>query len=145
MANEPIRIILVDDHPIVRKSIRLLLESSPNFDVIADCEDGDSALEQAQQLIPDIMLVDINMSPMNGFTLTERVLEKIPSVKVIALSINIQPKYAIQMLEMGAKGYLTKTSPPKEITQSIIDVHNGGVYICNEVRKNMPPSELDAI
>lgn len=141
MNNEPIRIILVDDHPIVRRSIRLLLEESPRFHVLADCEDGHSALEKAGQFVPDVMMVDINMSPMDGFTLTERILEKHPSVKIIALSINIQPKYAIQMLEIGARGYLTKTSPPKEITQSIIDVHNGDIYICKEIRKNMPPTE----
>jgi two-component system, NarL family, invasion response regulator UvrY len=141
MNKEPIRIILVDDHPAVRRSMRILLGENPVFEVIADCEDGHSAIEQAQLLIPDIMLVDINMSPVDGFAVTETVSKKVPSVKVIALSINNQPKYATLMLQAGAKGYLTKTSPPKEIIQSIIDVHNGQVYICNEIRNLMPPVE----
>ena len=141
MSNGPIRIILVDDHPAVRRSMKILLGTNPLFEVIADCEDGQSAIEQAELLIPDIMLVDINMSPVDGFAVTEVVLKKNPSVKIIALSINHQPKYATQMLESGAKGYLTKTSPPKEIIQSIIDVYNGQVYICEEIRDQMPPGE----
>lgn len=140
MNKKPIRIILVDDHPAVRRSMQLLLAENPLFEVIADCEDGQSAIEQAQLLIPDIMLVDINMSPLDGFAVTETVLKKNPSVKIIALSINNQLKYATQMLESGAKGYLTKTSPPKEIIQGIIDVHNGEVYICSEIKKLLPPS-----
>jgi two-component system, NarL family, invasion response regulator UvrY len=140
MTKNPIRIILVDDHPAVRRSMIMLLGTNPLFEVIADCEDGQSAIEQAQLLIPDIMLVDINMSPLDGFAVTEAVLKKNPSVKIIALSINNQLKYATQMLESGAKGYLTKTSPPKEIIQSIIDVHNGEVYICSEIKKLLPPS-----
>ncbi|NOT50512.1 MAG: response regulator transcription factor [Chitinophagaceae bacterium] len=136
-----IRIIVVDDHPAVRKSIKILLGTNPGFEIIAECEDGHSAIEQATQLIPDIMLVDINMSPVDGFEVTEVVLKKVPSVKIIALSINNQLKYATEMLRAGARGYLTKTSPPKEIIQSIIDVHNGDIYICHEIRKLIPPSD----
>jgi two-component system, NarL family, invasion response regulator UvrY len=141
MKDEPIRIILVDDHEGIRKSVRTFLEMHSHFDVIADCENGDCAISKAEQLVPDIMLVDINMSPMNGFDVTERVLERVPSVKIIALTINNQPKYATQILGLGAKGYITKTSPPKEIAQGILDVHNGGVYICHEVKNNMHLSE----
>jgi len=141
MDNEPIRIIVVDDHAGIRRSIRIFLETDSRFDVIADCENGDCAIEKARQMLPDIMLVDINMSPMNGFVVTEKVLKIAPSVKIIALTINNQPRYATQMLELGAKGYITKTSPPKEITQGILDVHNGDVYICHEVRNHMPPIE----
>lgn len=141
MNKGPIRIMLVDDHPAVRRSLKILLETNPLFEVIADYEDGRSAIEQAGLLIPDIMLVDINMSPVDGFAVTEAVMKKNPSVKIIALSINNQVKFATQMLESGAKGYLTKTSPPKEIIKSIIEVHNGQVYICDEIRKMMPPGE----
>jgi two-component system, NarL family, invasion response regulator UvrY len=141
MNNEPIRIILVDDHPAVRRSMQILLGENPRFSVVAACEDGQSAIEQAALLIPDIMLVDINMSPVDGFEVAETVLRNLPSVKIIALSINNQPKYATQMLQAGARGYLTKTSPPSEIVQSIIDVHNGEVYVCNEIKNLMPPPQ----
>lgn len=141
MSNDPIRIILVDDHKLVRESWKILLENNPRFRVIADCDNGHTAVENAEKLIPDVMLVDINMSPMNGFAVTERILETMPSMKIIGMSVNNQPKYAVRMVELGARGYLTKTSSLEEINHGIMEVYNGEFYICDEVRKNMPPSE----
>lgn len=141
MNNDPIRIILVDDHKIVRESWKTLLENNPRFRIIADCGNGEAAIQYAQELVPDIMLVDINMSPLNGFTVTERVLETTPSIKIIGLSVNNQPKYAIKMIELGAKGYLTKTSSLEEINRGILQVYNGEFYICEEIRRYMPSSE----
>ena len=141
MNKELIRIMLVDDHKIVRKSWKNLLENNPRFQVIADCDNGQTAIEQAEELIPDIMLVDINMSPLNGFTVTERVLETNPAIKIIGLSVNNQPKYAIKMVELGARGYLTKTSSLEEINHGILEVHKGEFYICEEVTRNMPAAE----
>jgi len=139
MSKEPIRIILVDDHKLVRKSWKTLLENNPRFLVVADCDNGHSAIKQAEDLLPDIMLVDINMSPLNGFMVTEQVLEKIPGIKIIGLSVNNQAKYANKMVALGARGYLTKTSPLEEINQGIIEVHDGNLYICEEVKRHMPP------
>ena len=141
MSTAPIRIIVVDDHKLIRESWKMILSDNQIFEVIAECENGHSAIEQAEKLIPDIMLVDINMSPLNGFEVTERIMGKMPSIKIIGLSVNNQPKYATRMLELGAKGYLTKTSTAEEIKHGIIQVYNGELYICEEVRKNMPPSE----
>ncbi len=81
MSNAPIRIILVDDHKLVRQSWKMLLENNPRFQIIADFDNGESAIEEARQLVPDIMLVDINMSPVNGFTVTERLMETTPIYK----------------------------------------------------------------
>lgn len=134
MRNEPIRIILVDDHKLVRESWKVLLENNPLFKVIADCDNGYSAVEQTQKLLPDIVLVDINMSPINGFALTEKLRLVVPSIKVIGLSVNNQPKYATRMMELGAKGYITKTSSLEEIHRGISQVSNGGEFICDEIR-----------
>lgn len=134
-----IRIILVDDHKLVRKSWKTLLENNPRFQVVADCDNGHSAIEQAEEFVPDIMLIDINMSPLNGFMVTERVLEKNPRIKIIGLSVNNQAKYANKMVALGARGYLTKTSPLDEINHGILEVHDGNLYICEEVKKHMPP------
>lgn len=137
MINTPIRIILVDDHKAVRKSWRALLENNPWFQVVADCDNGESAIKEAEKHQPDIMLVDINMSPLNGFTVTERVLEKVPATKIIGLSVNNQPKYADKMISLGAKGYLTKTSSLEEINKGILEVQNGNLYICEEVKRQI--------
>ena len=141
MSNTPIRIILVDDHKLVRQLWVGILQNNPLFKVLADCDTGDEAIKKTKELKPDILIVDINMSPTNGFAVTKQVVEESPSVKIIGLSVNNQPKYAIKMLELGAKGYFTKTSSLAEITRGIIEVFNGNEYICEEVRKFMPPSK----
>lgn len=134
MRNEPIRIILVDDHKLVRESWKVLLENNPSFKVIADCDNGQLAIEQTKQLMPDIVLVDINMSPVNGFALTEKLRDIAPATKVIGLSVNNQPKYATKMIELGARGYITKTSSLEEIHRGINRVNDGDVFICDEIR-----------
>jgi two-component system, NarL family, invasion response regulator UvrY len=92
----------------------------------------------AAEILPDIILVDINMTPLNGFVVAERIIEKNSSVKVIGLSVNNQPKYAVKMIELGARGYLTKTSSLEEINHGILQVYSGELYICEEVIKDMP-------
>jgi len=139
MTNKPIRIILADDHKIVRESWKALLENNPRFKVVADCDNGTDAIEKAAELLPDIALVDINMSPLNGFSVTEAIATKTPSVKVIGLSANNQPKYALKMLELGASGYLTKTSSLEEILRGIQEVYDGKIYICEEIKRYMSP------
>jgi DNA-binding NarL/FixJ family response regulator len=143
MNQEKIRIMLVDDHELVLKSWKMLLENNPRFHVVAECENGHVAIEQAQALLPDIMLVDINMAPLNGFAVTEKIMEITPSVKIIGLSVNNLHNYASRMLKLGARGYLTKTSSLEEINRGIIKVYNGEQYICEEVRKNIPPGKED--
>jgi len=137
MNNAPIRIILVDDHKLVRESWKSLLEFNPRFQVIADFEDGRTAIEKAPDLHPDIMLVDINMAPLNGFAVTEAIMKINPSIKIIGLSVNNLPSYALKMLELGARGYLTKTCTIEEITHGIQAVHKGDKYICEEVKRKM--------
>ncbi|MEO6610570.1 MAG: response regulator transcription factor [Chitinophagaceae bacterium] len=139
MNNKPIRILLADDHKLVRESWKTLLENNPRFQVVADCDNGNDAIEKAGELLPDIALVDINMSPLNGFSVTEAVAARFPSVKVIGLSANNQPKYAHKMLELGASGYLTKTSSLEEILYGIGEVYKGNIYICEEIKKYLSP------
>jgi two-component system, NarL family, invasion response regulator UvrY len=140
MSTGQIRIILVDDHKLVRDSWKALLETNPRFQVIGDYDNGITAIEEAKKFIPDIMLVDINMKPMNGFAVTESITLSNPSIKIIGLSVNNQPMYAIKMLELGASGYFTKTSPLDEICWGIIAVINGEIYICEEIKRKMPPT-----
>ena len=137
----PIRIILVDDHDLVRESWKTLLDKDNNFSVIALCKNGAEAIEQAQQLQPDIILMDINMSPVNGFEATQKITETFPSVKVIGVSINNNPKYAKKMLAHGAKGFVTKTSAFAELKTAIQKVHAGENYICQEINKKLAAEE----
>jgi DNA-binding NarL/FixJ family response regulator len=134
MTNTVVRIILVDDHKIIRDTWKKLLENNSGIEVIAECENGYQALELSRKLLPDVLLVDINMSPVNGFILTEKIAITLPTVKVIGLSVSNQPKYATKMIALGAKGYLTKTSSLEEIQRGIHEVYNGEVYICEEIK-----------
>jgi DNA-binding NarL/FixJ family response regulator len=137
---DQIRIILVDDHKLVRDLWKVLLETNSRFQVIGDYDNGITAIEEAQKLLPDIMLVDINMKPINGFAVTESIIKSNPSIKIIGLSVNNQPMYAIKMIELGGRGYFTKTSHLDEICRGIVSVMNGEIYICEEIKRKMPPS-----
>jgi len=138
MSSNSISIILVDDHKLVRQLWVDLLQKNPLFKILADCESGAEAIQKTKELNPDMLIVDINMSPTNGFAVTTEIVKNHPSVKIIGLSVNNHPKYAMRMLELGAKGYFTKTSSFKEITKGILEVYNGNNYICEEVKKLMP-------
>lgn len=137
-----IRIMLVDNHDLVRASWKMLLQINPRFDLVAEANNGADALELVRLQLPDVIIVDINMSPMNGFELTEKVMAEHPAVRVIGLSVHNQPRYANRLRELGGTGYLTKTSPLDEINHGIIEVYHGKKYICREVRSNMTDAEL---
>lgn len=139
MTETQIRIVLADDHQLIRESWRMLLENHPPFRVVADCANGKDAIRCVKENTPDILLVDINMHPVNGFEVVRNVIQEIPSVRVIGISVNNQPRYATRMVEMGARGYLTKTSSLEEIIHGIEEVYRGQIYICEEVRKHLPP------
>ena len=134
----PVRIILVDDHKLARESWSLLLGYDTRFNVVCECANGKEAIEQVKNLSPDVVLVDINMYPLNGFEVTMELLKDNPSTKVIGISVNNQPSYANRMLEIGAKGFITKGSPFEEVTHAIMEVLNGRTYICNEIKRMAP-------
>ena len=133
--------MLVDDHDLIRESWKTLLAKDSNFSVIAECKNGGEAIEQTKKLLPDIILMDINMSPVNGFEATRKITEASPSVKIIGVSINNNPKYATKMLSLGAKGFVTKTSPFTELKEAIQKVHDGEIYICMEIKKKSGSEE----
>ena len=137
MSKVPVRIILADDHKIVREAWKMMLIQYPQFKLIGECENGETAIVAAERMQPDIILIDVNMLPLNGFIITKRLLEKNPSIKIIGISVNNEPKYASKMIELGARGFLTKTSPVDEIINAIMSVHKGAVYVCEEIKRKM--------
>ncbi len=138
MNPQPIRIILIDNHKLARESWSLLLSFDDRFSVVGEYENGHEALEHFHSVKPDIILVDINMQPLNGFDVTRKLLHAEPAAKVIGISVNNQPSYAKHMLELGAWGFVTKGSPFEEITHAILEVIDGRQYVCNEIKKMAP-------
>ena len=126
--------MIVDDHTLIRETWSFLLGRNENFEVIAEVGDGQKAIDIARDKRPNIVLLDINMTPLNGFDVLKMIRKQSPGSKVIAVSMHSQPAYAKKMLRMGAKGYITKNSPRQEMLDAIIDVNNGNTYICQEVK-----------
>ncbi|HRE50587.1 MAG TPA: response regulator transcription factor [Flavitalea sp.] len=132
--NNPITVLIVDDNVYMRETLNFLISHTPQLKLLGEACNGHEALAQAQVLAPDIILMDINMSPINGFEATRKLLKINPRYKIIGISVHTQFSYARNLLSLGAKGYLTKTSSHHEIVEAIVRVANGEEYICNELR-----------
>lgn len=126
--------MIVDDHTLIRETWSFLLSRNESFEVIAEVGDGQQAIELARDKRPNIILLDINMAPLNGFDILKMIRKLSPGSKVIAVSMHSQPSYAKKMLRLGARGYVTKNSPRQEMLDAINEVYNGQVYICQEVK-----------
>ena len=129
-----ITILIVDDHKLIRDTWSFILNSDPRFQVIAETDSGKSAIELAESNQPDIILMDINMSPMNGFEATKEIRKISPDSRIIGVSMHSQPAYAKKMLQVGAMGYITKNSSKEEMIAAITEVAQGNKYICQEVK-----------
>lgn len=124
-----IKILLVDDHAIIREGLRSLLEKQPEMEVVADTDDGRKAFELVQEIQPDIVIMDITMRGLNGIEATRRIIAEFPAVKVIALSIHSKRRYVADMLSAGASGYILKECLFDELVQAIKAVAAGGRYL----------------
>lgn len=124
-----IRILLADDHPILREGVRSLLEKESDLEVVGVAGDGRKALELVQELLPDVMVMDITMLNLNGIDATRQIVHEFPEVKVIALSIHSSRQFVINMLRAGASGYILKECTPDEIVKAIRAVFAGEVYL----------------
>lgn len=131
--------VIVDDHRMMRETWKMILQRDPRIEVIAECASGEEAIQCADAQVPDVILMDINMAPVNGFEATRKIAKAHPEIKIIGLSINNQPTYARNLMQLGAKGYVTKNSPSDEMMEAIRIVFDGGTYICKDVRSQMLP------
>lgn len=138
-----IRILIADDHKLIRETWTYILESDPRFHVIAECGDAEEAVNMAKMKHPDIVLMDINMSPYSGLEATQKIRKISPASRIIGVSMHSQPAYAKKMLQMGARGYVTKNSSKEEMIQAILEVHMGNKYICNEIKNIISDQLLD--
>jgi two-component system invasion response regulator UvrY len=138
-----ISIMIVDDHTLIRETWSFLLGKNENFDVVAECGDGERAIELARDKRPDVVLLDINMAPMSGFEVLKMIRKYSPGSKIIAVSMHSQPAYAKKMLRLGAKGYVTKNSPRQEMLEAIAEVSKNQVYICQEVKNILSDQMLN--
>jgi DNA-binding NarL/FixJ family response regulator len=140
---EKITILLVDDHKLIRDSWSFILNNDPRFQVIGESSTGLEAIEIAKTKKPRIVLMDINMTPLNGFDATRQIRKYSPGSKVIGVSMHSMPAYARRMLQLGAMGYVTKNSSKEEMIEAIVEVNSGKKYICEEVKNILAHKELE--
>lgn len=131
--NKLIKILLVDDHTLLRKGISLLLQEEDKIMVVGEAANGEEALIQVKTLKPDIVIMDISMPKLNGIEATKQILAISPKSQVIALSIHSSKDYVEGMLDAGAAGYLLKESLPEELIQAILVVMDGEMYLSSTV------------
>jgi len=137
---EKISVLIADDHKLIRETWSFILNNDPRFNVVAECGDSEQAVEMARSKKPQIVLMDINMLPISGFEATEKIRKVSPASRIIGISMHSQPAYAKKMLQIGARGYVTKNSSKEEMINAIMEVHSGNKYICDEIKNNI--SEL---
>jgi DNA-binding NarL/FixJ family response regulator len=140
---EAISILIADDHKLIRDTWSFILNTDNRFKVVAECSNGEEAIEQAKQKRPQIVLMDINMTPVSGLEATRQIRKVSPGSKIIGVSMHSQPAYAKKMLQIGAKGYVTKNSSRDEMFKAIMEVHHGNRYICDEVKNIISEQIMD--
>lgn len=133
--NEQIRLLIVDDHPIVRRGLSMCFSQEPRFRIVGEACDGRDALNKTRALKPEIVLMDIDMPQMNGLAVTDLLRREMPEVKVLILSMYANTDYVMRIIQCGARGFVIKEAPTEELIQAIETVHSGGSHFSPDVAR----------
>lgn len=134
---DEIKIIIVDDHKIVRHGIKSLIQEEKNFNIIGEAENGLEAIELVEEISPDVVIMDVNMPILDGIESTFRIKKKHFNVKILALTMATEDQHIRKMIEAGASGYILKTSSKEELTKAINTIHEGHHYFSEEATKTI--------
>lgn len=129
----PIRILLADDHAMVRAGLRLLLDRTEGLQVVGEAEDGRAAIDGAQRLRPDVVLMDLTMPGLNGYDATAAIVRREPGVRVLVVSMHEQPEAVARAFRAGASGYVIKGSNGQKLVEAVRIVAGGGRYVSPEL------------
>lgn len=124
-----IRVLLADDHTIVRKGLRALLDDEAGIEVVGEAEQGQQTIELVRHLLPDVVLMDITMPVLNGLEATRQIKKLFPQVKILVLTVHLTEEYVRQTLQAGASGYVVKQAAVSELVQAIQTVYYGGTFL----------------
>ncbi len=138
-----IRVLLADDHPIVRDGLKMLLNMQADISVVGEAANGQEAIQLAQQIRPDVAILDIGMPEINGIDCAREMLRQCPQTQVIMLSIHGTSEYIIRSIQAGAKGYLLKDSLSKEIVRAIQTVYTGQYIVSSKIAATLSALEVD--
>ncbi|RYY31639.1 MAG: response regulator transcription factor [Chitinophagaceae bacterium] len=128
-----IRLVIADDHTLMREALKLVLSAEPRLEVVAMCKDGTEAVDACRIVAPDVVLMDINMHPMNGIEATRSIRSFSDSIKIIGLSMHNDISYVKALTDAGANGYVTKNAGGDEIIHAIVTAIEGREYISDDI------------
>ncbi len=130
-----IRILVADDHSIVREGVRMILAGQEDFEVVGEASTGREALEQARALQPHVVVMDISMPDMNGIRATEKIRKELPSVQVLGLTMHEEDSYVFELLKVGAAGYVLKRAAAEDLVAAVRATHRGEAFLYPSVAK----------
>jgi DNA-binding NarL/FixJ family response regulator len=131
----PIRVLIADDHPLIRSGLRALLEREGEFQVVGEASDGYEAIELATHLKPDVAMLDVGMPRLNGIDAAQHISERLPKVRIVVVSMHSDEAYVLRALKSGARGYLLKASSETDILAGIRAVAAGHAYFSPKITK----------
>ena len=138
-----IRLLLVDDHEVVRTGLRMLLESQTDMKIVGEAGTGMEALELCNQLVPDVVVMDLILPDISGIQITSQIKQSLPQVNVVALTIHEDQEYFFETLKAGASGYVPKRAAPEELVNAIRAANTGDVYIFPALAKVLVKDYLE--
>lgn len=133
----PVRVVIVDDHPVIRRGVRDILADNPHLEVVAEASSGVEALHTVCEMRPDLVLLDVTLPDRTGIEVLKELKELSPQTKVLVLSIHSEEQYAVRALRAGAAGYLTKESAPEDLLRAIEAVLDGEVFVTDTIARRL--------
>jgi len=134
---EKIRILLVDDHTVVRQGLRVLLEAEPDITIVAEADTGRQAVQLARKHLPDVVVMDIAMPTLNGLEATRQIIKEVPTARVLALSSYSDDEYVQQLTEAGAAGYLLKQTAAADLIKAVREARKGNAFFSPAISKRL--------
>jgi DNA-binding NarL/FixJ family response regulator len=141
----PIRILLADDHAVVRDGLRALLDRQPDLTVVAEASDGRECIQLAEEHSPDVVMMDVAMPNMNGIEAARRIVAAHPATAVVVLSMHLDESYVLQSLRAGAKAYLLKDSPREDVLEAIRSAANGRSFLSRKVSRMLQQDYIEQL
>ena len=134
-AGRPIRVLVADDHPVVRKGLTSCLAQSSQIVIVGEATNGQDAMRKARELRPDLILMDIDMPLLNGLTASDLLRKENPNLKILVLSMHNDSDYIVRILQSGARGFILKQAPTEELVKAIEMIHSGETYFSQDVAR----------
>ena len=132
-----IRVLIADDHAIVREGVRRILEEDPNIKVVGEAGDGHEAVGKSKELNPDVIMLDYAMPGLDGLDASQQILSHMPKAKIIILTMYSNEEYAVRLLQIGVKGFVLKASNPEDLPDAVKKVDQGCIYISQPILESI--------